>query len=48
MNATDTHRQLRVFIVPIFRDRMQERDELMSHAWSALRRFIKNYLVTLP
>ena len=38
---------LRVFISSTFRDMMEERDELMTHAWPELRRFCRDRHVEL-
>jgi len=32
--------RIRVFVSTTFRDMMGERDELMTHAWPELRRFV--------
>jgi len=37
--ASAENRRIRVFISSTFRDMMEERDALMSHAWPELRRF---------
>ena len=41
------NRRVRVFVSSTFRDMMEERDDLMTHAWPALRRFCRERQVEL-
>ena len=44
MNA---NRRIRIFVSSTFRDMVEERDELMTHAWPELRRFCRERQVEL-
>ena len=41
------NRRIRVFVSSTFRDMVEERDELMTHAWPELRRFCRERQVEL-
>jgi hypothetical protein len=41
------NRVIRVFVSSTFRDMVEERDELMTHAWPELRRFCRERQVEL-
>ncbi|MGO9531441.1 MAG: tetratricopeptide repeat protein [Syntrophobacteraceae bacterium] len=45
--APEVNRRIRVFISSTFRDMVEERDELMTHAWPELRRFCHERQVEL-
>src|SRR5258708_4580255 len=45
--AATTNRRLRVFISSTFRDMIEERDELMTHTWPALRQLCQERHVEL-
>ena len=45
--SASANRRIRVFISSTFRDMIEERDELMTHAWPELRRFCRERQVEL-
>jgi nephrocystin-3 len=46
-NPPSQNRRIRVFVSSTFRDMMEERDELMTHAWPELRRFCRERQVEM-
>jgi len=46
-SSTSDNRRVRVFVSSTFRDMIEDRDELMSHAWPELRRFCRERQVEL-
>ncbi len=46
-NSTATNRRIRVFVSSTFRDMVEDRNELMTHAWPELRKFCRERQVEL-